>query len=380
MARSLAALALVCGCAIAPAAHAQFATVRLYGSVNMDVEVVNGVQTDGQNPSVVRINSNSSRFGLRGIEYLGYGQVAIMQLESQLQTDTGGLTLASRETFVGLQGDWGTFKVGGYLTPYDDILPIFGNAPTFVTSILSTAALWAQGSLTKDQGGFDARVGNSLRYETPLLNGFSAEAQFATRDTSNDPNGDGNGDALSEKRHANVWSLGAFYSNGPIDLGVAYEHNYRVRPTGRNDEAFSVAGAYDFGQVAGGVGLRLGAVYEHLRYDTPTGDLARDFYGVSATMPVGEGSFYVFYGRAGDGKGSAVDGTAIGALTKGPGTSSAQWEVSYTHNLSLRTALYAGWVRIANQANAAYSFNINDYTTAPGSKPNGVIMGIAHFF
>ncbi|HEX4522510.1 MAG TPA: porin, partial [Casimicrobiaceae bacterium] len=164
-------LLLVAGVMLAPLAQAQFLNVSLYGNLNLDVEVVNGAQSDGSNPSIVRVSSNSSRFGLRGHEYLGHGQVAIFQLESTVLGDTGGSALASRETYVGLQGDWGTMKLGNFLTPYDDIHTIFGNTPTLTTSILSTAALWAQGALTKSDGGFDARLGNSIRYETPPLQG-----------------------------------------------------------------------------------------------------------------------------------------------------------------------------------------------------------------
>jgi predicted porin len=376
----LAILLLVGGVAVSPFANAQFANVSLYGSMNLDVELVNGAQSDGSNPSIVRVSSNSSRFGLRGHEYLGRGQVAIFQLESQIDADTGGLALASRETFVGLQGDWGTFKLGNFLSPYDDIHTIFGNSPTFTTSILSTAALWAQGALTKVEGGFDARLGNSVRYETPLLDGFSAALQFATRDTSGNPNGDDNGDRLSELRHAYVLAGGAFYSRGPVDLGIAFENNYRVRPTGPNDVALSVTGGYDFGRIVGDVGLRVAGVYERLKYDTPTGSLTRDFYGLSSTLAVGDGNFYAFWGQAADGKGGAVDGTTIGALAKGPETSSQQWELSYSYNLSLRTTLYAGWVKIDNRANAAYTFNINPDPVAPGARPTGIVFGIAHFF
>ena len=376
----LAILLLVGGVALSPLAHAQFVNVSLYGSLNLDLELVNGAQNDGSNPSIARVSSNSSRFGLRGHEYLGRGQVAIFQLESAIQADAGGGTLASRETYVGLQGDWGVLKLGNFLTPYDDIHTIFGNTPTLTTSILSTAALWAQGALSKTEGGFDARLGNSIRYETPPLQGFSAALQFATRDTSGDPNGGDNGDRLSELRHANVVSGGAFYNKGPLDLGVAYERNYRIRPTGPTDDAVSVTGGYDFGAIAGNVGLRVAGVYERLRYDTPTGTLTRDFYGLSSTLAVGDGTFYAFWGKAADGKGSAVDGTTIGALGKGPDTSSQQWELSYSYNLSLRTMLYAGWVRIDNRPNAAYTFNINPYPVAPGAKPSGVVLGIAHFF
>ena len=373
-------LLLAGGIALSPLAHAQFANVSLYGSLNLNLEAVDGAASDGSNPSVVRVSSNSSRFGLRGHEYLGRGQVAIFQLESSVLGDTGGSALASRETYVGLQGDWGTVKLGNLLTPYDDIHTIFGNSPTLTTSILSTAALWAQGALSKADGGFDARLGNSVRYETPPLKGFSAALQFATRDTSGDPNGGDNGDRLSELRRASVLSGGAFYNGGPVDLGIAYERNFRIRPTGPSDDALSITGGYDFGTVASNVGLRIAGVYERLSYDTPSGSLTRDFYGLSTSVAVGDGTFYAFWGRAADGKGSAVDGTTIGALVKGPDTASEQWELSYSYSLSLRTMLYAGWVKIDNRPNAAYTFNINPYPVAPGAKPGGIVFGIAHFF
>jgi predicted porin len=382
MKRSLVALITACAAVLPPAAQAQFTNVTLYGDLNLDLEFVSGKQPEGNDPTVVRVSSNSSRFGMRGNEYLGAGQVAIFQLESQVQANTGGGTLASRETFVGLQGDWGTLKAGNFLTPYDDILPIFGNTPTLTTSIFSTAAIWAQGPLSKIEGGFDARLGNSIRYETPPLDGFSGELQYATRSTdTDDPAIAANsGDHLSGLRHANVVSMGAFYSKGPLDLGVAYEQNNKVRYPDANDYALSIAGGYDFGTLANTLGLRIGAVYERLKYDTFTGDLRRDFWGVSATVPFGGGSFYAFWGRAGNGTGSAVDGTQVGGLTKGPGSGADQWEISYSYSLSLRTLLYAGYVQVNNRANAAYGFNINPYSTVPGARLPGIVLGMAHFF
>ena len=386
-------------------AQAQIAKVTLYGQLNVDLEFVKGttcpsaiafastncpmgsdLSAQTSNPTVTRISSNSSRIGVRGTEYLGHGQVAIFQLESHVQADTGNSSsngLASRETFVGLQGDWGTVKAGKFLTPYDDIVPIFGNAPTLTTSILSTAALWAQGPLPKSQGGFDARLGNSIRYETPLLDGFSAALQYSTRDSSGNTsgfNGGDNGDHASEVRHANVVSAGAFYSSGPLDIGFAYEYNHQVRSADQNDHAFSVAAAYDIGSLVANPGTRVAGVYERLDYGTLAGSLTRNFWGFSVTVPVGGGSFYAFWGRAGNGGGSAPDGTGVGMVTRGPDTSCDQFEVSYTYALSLRTLLYAGYVRLNNAANAFYTFNINEYAITTGAKPSGIVFGVTHFF
>src|SRR5262249_7685133 len=383
MKKALVVFAMACACMLPLAAEAQLANVRLYGALNLDFEFVRGKQPDDSNPTVNRLSSNSSRIGIRGNEYLGSGQVAIFQIESSINGDTNGGNLGGRETYVGLQGDWGTFKLGRYLTPYDDILPIFGNAPTLTTSILSTAAIWAQGPLSKVQGGFDARLGNSLRYETPPLGGFSAELQYSTRDSSGNTSGvsgGDNGDHTSEVRHAYVAGAGAFYSSGPLDLGIAYEYNYQVRTAGQNDWALSVAAAYDVGSLFENPGIRVGGVYERLNYGTLAGSLTRNFWAASLTVPVGGGSVYAFWGRASNGGGSAPDGTGVGFLTKGPDTNCTQWEISYSYALSLRTILYAGYVRLDNAANANYTFNINDYSTAVGAKPSGVVLGIAHFF
>jgi predicted porin len=380
MNKTLVVFALACGCASPLPVQGQIYNVRLYGDLNVDLEFVRGKQADDSNPTVNRLSSNSSRLGVRGNEYLGAGQVAVFQIESSINGDTNGGNLGGRETYVGLQGDWGTLKLGRYLTPYDDILPIFGNTPTLTTSILSTAAIWAQGPLTKVQGGFDARLGNSVRYETPPLAGLLGEIQYSTRDSSGNADAADNGDHVSELRHAYVLSVGAFYSKGPLDLGFAYEHNRAVRFANTNDDALSVAAAYDVGSLVDTPGIRMGAVYERLRYDTPTGDLKRDFWGVSTTVPLGGGSVYAFWGHAANGKGGAVGGTTIGGLTKGPDSASDQWEISYSYPLSLRTLLYAGYVRINNRANAGYGFNINDYSTVPGGKPTGFVLGMAHFF
>jgi predicted porin len=250
--------AFLAGLSTVPLARAQEAGVTLYGRVNVDMEVVNGKQTglgcpeQCPNPNKFRTNSNSSMFGIRGVESLGEGVSAIFQIENNLLVTQGRGTLASRETFLGLTGPLGTFKMGYFLGAYDDILPIFGNVPTLTTSILSTSALWAQGFLgPPEAGGFDDRLRQSIRYDSPRMSGFNASFQYASYEGLLRP-------------HSNAISTGAFYNNGPVQLGIAYELHDRIRGTPAEpltDQALSVAGSYQFELV------RIGAVYERLQYE-----------------------------------------------------------------------------------------------------------------
>ena len=103
-------------------------------------------------------------------------------------------------------------------------------------------------------------------------------------------------------------------------------------------------------------------VYERLKYDTPTGDLKRDFWGVSGTMPMGPGVVVCVLrprerrqGRRGGRRARSA------GLGKGSDTGSNQWEISYTYPFSKRTSVYAGYVKIDNDSNASYTFNINPY-------------------
>ncbi len=237
MNKKLVALAVGSAFAMPLAVQAQTANVTLYGRLNMDLEFISGKtcqngQTGGtgntstfastgggqsggsgpvgssqsgfacangvgavpaipanqiSNTTTNRISSNSSRFGMRGTESLGGGLNAVFQIESNVQGDTGNASnsgLASRDTFVGLQGGWGRAVYGNVQLPLDDLHPIFGNATTLTTSILSTSALWALGPLNANTGGFDARQPNTLRYDSPNWLGFTASVGYATMDSS----------------------------------------------------------------------------------------------------------------------------------------------------------------------------------------------------
>src|ERR1700730_2126505 len=255
MNKKLVALAVAGALAAPLAVQAQTANVTLYGRLNMDVEFIKGQQPDGSNPTVNRVSSNSSRFGMRGTESLGGGLNAIFQLENgSVAGDTGGGNLAGRESFVGLQGSWGKVTMGKFLMPQDDVRFIFDNSITLGTSILSDGAIWGQAQESKSTGGFDDRTGNNIRYDSPNWNGFTAALQYSTRDSSGDTQnfvsctppvtspptlacvtpiappasaaaGGYNGNHVSELRHAWVLGGNVIYVNGPINAAVSFERN-----------------------------------------------------------------------------------------------------------------------------------------------------------
>jgi hypothetical protein len=42
--------------------------------------------------------------------------------------------------------------------------------------------------------------------------------------------------------------------------------------------------------------------------------------------------------------------------------------------------VYAGYVKLNNDSNASYTFNINSYPIAVGGKPGGFALGMIHLF
>jgi predicted porin len=349
----------VAGVLAAPmAAQAQTANVTLYGRLNMNLEYIDA---NGNNPSVTRLSSNSSRLGVRGTESLGGGLNVIFQLESSISGDAGGGTLAARDTFVGLQGSWGTVRWGNFLAPYDDMHPIFGNVPTFTTSILATAAIWANnGSFAKNTGAFDARLGNSLRYDTPNIAGFTGSAQISL-------------DSENGATDPMVLSMAGIYTNGPFQGGIAFEANKDVRAAGLDDWAMTATVAWNFGIA------RVSAHYERLDYDTPTGSLKRDLWGVGVTAPIGPGTLYASWQHANDGKGGSS--TRVGGFTSGSDTGADHYTISYTYPLSKRSIAYVGYTGLDNESRASYNYNINPYLpNTQGLRLNGFVIGMNHLF
>src|SRR5262245_34360284 len=141
-------LALAVGAAFAAPAFAQTtgSTIEIYGRFYPAVAsfkatgattgqpASNLLGTTGAGPNDFKqrwsVDAYNSRLGFRGREALGGGLSAIWQMEQRVQIDQGNADFwANRDSFVGLQGGFGTLRVGRFDTIHNDwgnVTNVFG--------------------------------------------------------------------------------------------------------------------------------------------------------------------------------------------------------------------------------------------------------------
>ncbi|MDR0588134.1 MAG: porin [Burkholderiales bacterium] len=352
--------AAVLGMFAASVASAQTANVTLYGRMNVSVESVSSKDSNSMG-KIQRITSNDSRFGIRGSEDLGGGLSAIFQVESEIDADTSGAGLASRDTWAGLQGSWGSVKLGRMLTPYDALHGIWGNNTTALSSILSTKTLWSAQSGQGYALNFAGRPNNSIRYDSANLNGLTFAAQLSVNENDRD---------------TYLYSANVIYSKDALQLGAAVSYRDYGKDHGggftgdESDLGATITAGYDFGFI------RPAVVYEYAVVDDGDDSTSRHLAGLSLTAPIGAGKLYVAGVYATKWRGDAGEAKS-GAW---------QAEVSYTYALSKRTSVYAGYAMIQNDKNAYYGLGSGTYAVAPKTsgdgkaRPNGVVFGMIHNF
>lgn len=164
------AVAAALACALVGSAQAQ-TSVTIYGRVDAGINYQSNQVGKDANGNTVRggqwgIGGNewgTSMIGFKGVEDLGGGLKALFTLESGFQADTGrfnGTGLFNRRSFVGLNGGFGTVKIGRDLAlPSDRVWSIDPTGQqNMSTSTLFKGRNWPQTSnqiqyITPDMGG-----------------------------------------------------------------------------------------------------------------------------------------------------------------------------------------------------------------------------------
>ncbi|SUX55570.1 porin [Chromobacterium vaccinii] len=187
---------------------AAFADVTIYGKIKGGVEYVDNGSTKQTN-----VDDLGSRIGFKGSEDLGNGLKTIWQVEtgfgidgtSSKPSDSG--TFANRESFIGLQGGFGTVRLG--------------NVSNFLDSDMGTVDTWEYKSDALGLGIFtrDAtRLKNSVRYDLPaVVPGLTAALQYGVKE---------NKAAATSDRETTVLGLG--YENSGFFGKYAYTHESKA--------------------------------------------------------------------------------------------------------------------------------------------------------
>jgi predicted porin len=358
-------LAILPACCAAPAAFAQ-SSVTVYGRLNTAIEYASAnTATDGTRPGgVARMTNYRSVWGLRGEEGLGGSLKALWQIESNLSIDNGQGGIATRNSRIGLQGDYGLLFMGHWHTPYTEATMAYD--PYYPTTA-GYMALIGNGSTSssdnvQDTSSFDRRQKNILQYRSPQLAGVSVWLGWGLPE-----------EKTTVARNPALYSAALVYDRGPLNATVAYEIHQHYQAAGRNDDALKFGVAYQLF-----AGTRISALYEHLHYRTDTGDLQRNGYYASLVQQLGPGSVRVGFAFAANGTGSSTD--TIGFFRSGAQTGATQFTVGYDYPLSKRTALFAFYSRINNQRNAIYDFAINELGIKAGADPQTFALGMRHNF
>uniref|UniRef100_UPI003F49A757 porin n=1 Tax=Cupriavidus yeoncheonensis TaxID=1462994 RepID=UPI003F49A757 len=336
--------------------------VTLYGLADAGVEYINNTGRNGD--GLVRVTSGNlsgSRWGLRGVEDLGGGLKAVLQLESGFDIDTGNSgqsgRLFGRDAHVGLESRYGGVHLGRQQTSMRE----FGIAydPNVIADRYGMLSMAPE---------FGARADNAIKY-VGTFGGLTAQAFYSLQSNGNEVAG------------SNVYGgdFGAFlnYANGPFSVGVAYDDAHVGTPANQAPaiRRASMAGTYAAGAAKVHAGYRVAMAYD------------------GATLPGAQaanaGSNLYWLGLAYKlTPALSLTGTAYYQDFRKTGSDPWQFVLTGDYSLSKRTDLYASMSYALNKQNSQLGvngFNSGSGTNAvfnvqPGKDQFGAVMGLRHRF
>ncbi len=345
------------------AATASFAqsSVTLYGQ--FDAGVYSLSKANGTDSRVVYGDGAtfSNVWGMRGSEDLGGGLKGNFQLESDIQTNNGGLNqngLFRRQANVSVGGGFGEVKFGITTNPLIAtnglLMPVAGNSVSTVTS--------------QALGYADFYTKNAVTYTSPNLGGLTAQLQY------------GFSNNIESAKDGSVVAGSLAYVNGPLAIRYAMQDRKEAAQNTANSSpnaSSSTAGAFAKQSQVLGARYEMGALSFGLAYlenkaATAVGGAKTKIDGYQAGVGYTTGAWLL---------GSTY--------TKSEGSSLTNLQARYA--LSKRTSLITQAGFADNKATVKFSpiaFNtgsspatITDtYAATANTKQSGVGIALAHSF
>jgi predicted porin len=332
--------------------------VTLYGIVDLGLRYGNAATSNDNTLSVGSGQQRASRLGFRGTEDLGGGLSASFQLESGFNADDGtlgyGNRLFGRQSWVSLNGDFGSIRFGRQTTAIYDVL--FTVDPFVINGTGNAQRVFAYGLGKTDPL---SRVDNAVTYNLQLRNGvgFAAGHAFGEKAGSFASN---SSDFASVSYVAGRWNVRAAYQHSDgVDLGATTTQLGALVGAAHLASASvkvksAIAGAvYDLGPV------KLHGTYGDTRIGNG-GAVAMRSYMAGVTVGAGRGAICASWNR-----------NDIRNFRDGV---SDQYGLDYTYPLSKRTFLYVA---------AGYTKNGDDVrlnSAKNGFSGREVEMGVRHTF
>ena len=381
----------------APLAHAQSASVTIYGRLYPEIGVS---RTTGATPAGTPVstlvsaptgldlaklyqeNTSNSRLGFRGVEPLGGGWSAIFQLEQTINFDQGQGTLASRDSFVGLASDrFGTVKLGNMDTVYKnfgDNFSFFGISSGNIVS--SSNVLSKPGNGVSSSGSFHLRRANSVIYESPSMQGFGVSAQYSPDE------------AKGINRNADLISVGVKYENGPIYAAIAYE-KHRDFFGGSNNSRSSLSNAADVKANSKDTAVRGTISYEFGNHKAEIDVSTMDYKETGGAIGKFQDYRHTTYLVGVESRWTDTIRTAVsyvgaqagscsligGAVCNTDGLDGKTVNLGAAYYLSKRTFLFALYAKLWNGKSARYS-NLQIQNPSAGADIDQLMVGITHNF
>lgn len=315
---------------VAPAAMAE---VVVYGSLRTAVEYSKiDATTDANDVSRFRLIDESSRLGFKGSDKLDNGLTVLWQAEQRVRVGSSELNgtnnatsgWGDRDTFVGLQGDFGLIRAG----KFDDIIDASkGDFFVGIDNMDETS-----GGTTKFVRRGSGKPTNVVAYHSPSFSGFAFKAQY---DFGSD----------TGTTNTNGYAATAFYKHKFFDFGAGYKQvNDIIATTGNNSSDAAVDDKFKYFVVGANIkpvdGLNIGLVWDRTeKKDASAGTTVKqDGYGIGATYATGKYKFGLAGGMLDDTKGAANNDE----------TSSWGVNLGMQYNLSKQTKLLAGATYVHN--------------------------------
>ena len=340
-------LAIAVGAAVAMPLAA-VADVSIYGRAHVSLDYLD----DGDDYSELNVSSNSSRLGFKGEKDFG-GISGIFQIEGEITFNQGNSNLSSRDTFVGVKGDFGMFRVGQFDTPFKAAR---GPANLFGDQVGDMRNLTRVGNAR-----FDERTPNTLHYRSPSFEGLQFNIAYSVHEGTYNIDGlDGDG---NDRTKDDAISASVTYKAGALDAALAYEA-YGENATRDERSAIRLAVAYQITDP-----LKLVAFYQTADHEV-NDNLDADVYGLGAEFKMSPKNYVrgMWLTRDADNDDLSTDLVALG----------------FEHRIDRALRVYVNYaVAMNDDAIALTPWQQGRSTDAPGASgedASGLSLGLRYDF